>query len=142
METAFSRINIVEFYDRVIAGLEDEHDIRVLCNLMLTKLIVLDPEETVRRLDPIAERFRAILSFKPKENAVKQEIEKAHEASKGVLRATVTLSESFPTAAGAATGGMNQSWRSYWEWVKKDYGAQLKAIEEEDRERTSRVEHG
>lgn len=142
METAFSRINIVEFYDRVIAGLEDEHDIRVLCNLMLTKLIVLDPEETVRRLDPIAERFRAILSFKPKENAVKQEIEKAREASKGVLRATVMLSESFPTATSAATGGMNQTWRSYWEWVKKDYGAQLKAIEEEDHEQISRVEQG
>ncbi|KAI9789286.1 MAG: hypothetical protein M1835_001768 [Candelina submexicana] len=142
METAFSRINIVEFYDRVIAGLEDEHDIRVLCNLMLTKLIVLDPEETVRRLDPVAEKFRATLSFKPKENAVKQEVEKAQEASKGVLRVTVVLSESFPTAAGPTMGGMNQTWRSYLEWVKKEYGAQLKAIEEEDREQTSRVEQG
>ncbi|KAI9718117.1 MAG: hypothetical protein M1812_004375 [Candelaria pacifica] len=142
METAFSRINIIEFYDRVIAGLEDEHDIRVLCNLMLTKLIVLDPEETVRRLDPIAERFRSTLSFRPKDNAVKQEVEKAQEAAKGVLRVTVILSESFPTAAGAAVGGMNQTWRSYWEWVKKDYGAQLKAIEEEDREQTSRAEQG
>lgn len=140
METAFSRINIVEFYDRVIAGLEDEHDIRILCNLMLTKLIDLDPEETMRRLDSIAERFRATLSFKPKENAVKQEIEKAQDASKGVLRVTVLLSESFPAPVGGASSGQNQTWRAYWEWVKKDYGTQLKNIEEEDREQASRLE--
>ncbi|KAI9823636.1 MAG: hypothetical protein M1832_002417 [Thelocarpon impressellum] len=131
METAFARINVLEFYDRVIAGLGDEHDIRVLCNLMLTKLITLDPEETARRLDAIGERFRTILSFKPKENAVKQEIEKAEEASKGVLRVSMQLNNSFPGAGGAASAGQNQTWRSYWEWVRKDFGAQLKGMEDE-----------
>ena len=131
METAFARINIVEFYDRVIAGLGDEHDIRVLCNLMLTKLIVLDPEETVRRLDAIGEKFRTILSFRPKENAVKQEIEKAEEASKGVLRVSIQLNNSFPSTAGVAAAGQNQTWRSYWEWARKDFGAQLKGLEAE-----------
>ncbi|KAI9678727.1 MAG: hypothetical protein M1817_005784 [Caeruleum heppii] len=131
METAFSRMNNVEFFDRVVAGLEDEHDIRVLCNLMLTKLIVLDPEETVRRLDAIAERFRAILSFKLKDNAVKQEIEKAEEASKGVLRVSVELNHTFPSAGGMATSGQNQVWRGYWEWARKDFGGQIKGIEEE-----------
>lgn len=133
METAFSRINILDFFDRVIAGLGDEHDIRVLCNLMLTKLIVLDPEETMRRLDAIAERFRIILSFKPKENAVKQEIEKAQEASKGVLRVSVQLNNAFPAAIGPAASGQNQTWRSYWEWVKKDYSSQIHSIEQEVR---------
>lgn len=100
---------------------------------MLTKLIILNPEETVRRLDAIAERFRAILSFKPKENAVKQEIEKAHEASKGVLRVSVQLNNSFPAGVGPAASGQHQTWKSYWEWVKKDYNIQIHSIEQEVR---------
>ena len=131
MEGAYTRINPIELFDRVIAGLEDEHEIRVLCNLMLTKLIVLDPEEMVRCLDSIAERFRAILSFKPKDNAVKQEVEKANEASKGVLKVTVLLNNAFPGAASSSTNPQGQSWKTYMEWVIKDFRAQLHAMEQE-----------
>ena len=131
METAFSRINSVDFFDRVIAGLEDEHDIQVLCNLMLTKLIVLERDETMRRLDQIAERFRVTLSFKPKENAVKQEIEKADETSKGVLKVSILLNAAFPSAGGPAASGQHQIWRNYWEWVRRDMGLRLRGVEEE-----------
>lgn len=131
MDSAFSRINVTDLFDRVIAGLDDEHDIKVLCNLMITKLIALAPEETVRRLDPIAERFQAILAFKPKENAVKQEVEKAQEASKGVLRVTVRLHMAFPGASSGTADGQVQCqiWRGYWEWVGKDFKSQLQATE-------------
>lgn len=131
MESAFSSLDTAEFFDRVIAGLEDEHDIRVLCNLMLAKLVALEPDETLRRLDQIAERFRAILSYRPKEHAVKQEIEKADEATKGVLKVSAQLRKAFPNAGGSAVSGQNQIWRNYWEWVKKEYSSQMRAIEEE-----------
>lgn len=131
MESAYTRINPLELFDRVIVGLEDEHEIRVLCNLMLTKLIVLDPEEMIRRLDSIAERFRAVLSFKPKENAVKQEVEKANEASKGVLKVTVLLNNAFPVAASSSASPQGQGWRAYVEWVAKDFRAQFHAMEQE-----------
>ena len=121
----------VELFDRVVIGLEDEHEIRVLCNLMLTKLIVLDPEEMVRRLDSIAERFRAVLSFKPKENAVKQEVEKANEASKGVLKVTVLLNNTFSGAASSSTNAHGQGWKPYVEWVAKDFRPQFHAMEQE-----------
>ncbi|KAH8600327.1 TATA-binding protein interacting [Bisporella sp. PMI_857] len=123
METAFSRINIVEFYDRVVDGLKDEHDIRSLCNLMLTKLVVLDPDETARRLDSIADAFRTILSTKLKDNAVKQEIEKQEEAVKGALRISVLLYGAIPGVSSgiAAQGGQHQTWRTYWEWIEKDF---------------------
>jgi len=124
METAFSRVDIITLYDRVIAGLEDEHDIRILCNLMLTKLIVLDPIETQRRLDFISQRFRAILSFKPKDGAVKQELEKIDEASRGVLRVSLQLSSAFPAADAA-------EWASYGEWIRKNYSPQLKTLGDE-----------
>ena len=131
MENAYSRLNHTELFDRVIAGLADEHEIKMLCNLMLTKLIVLDPEETVRRLDPIAEQLRSILSFKPKENSVKQEVEKAAEASKAALKVTVSLHASFPAASAAGTGVQAQSWKGYWEWLNKEHRAMLMSMENE-----------
>jgi len=135
METSFSRINILDFYDRIIAGLSDEHDIRALCNLMLTKLVVLDPDETARRLDAIADCFRSILSTKLKDNAVKQEIEKQDEASKSVLRVTLLLHNAIPGAASTmgAAAGQHQTWRTYWEWVEKDFEPQLRVLRDENR---------
>lgn len=136
MEIAFTRISNIEFYDRVIAGLKDDNDIRQLCNLMVTKLIVIDPDETSRRLDSIAEAFRSVLSSKLKDNAVKQEIEKQEEANKSVLRVTLLLGDRMKAMtgnAGAATSnvGMASGWTTYWEWVNKEFDKQLKGLKEE-----------
>lgn len=131
MEGAYTRVNPADLFDRVVAGLEDEHEIKVLCNLMLTKLIVLDPEESVQHLDAVADRFRVILAFKPKDNAVKQEVEKAHEASKGVLKVTVLLHNAFPSASSNATNVHGQAWKGYWESVVKEFRTQLSAMEQE-----------
>ncbi|CZT41128.1 related to TBP (TATA-binding protein)-interacting protein TIP120 [Rhynchosporium secalis] len=136
METAFSRLNIVDFYDRIIAGLQDEHDIRSLCNLMLAKLIVLDPEETANRLDAIATCFRQIFSVKLKDNAVKQELEKQEEAVKSCLRVSLLLHASIPGASSGATVQTNphQTWRTYWDWIEKDYEFQLKSLRDDGKE--------
>ena len=133
LENAYTRVNPLELFDRVLGGLEDEHEIKVLCNLMVTRLMVLDPDETSRHLDTISDRYRAILSFKPKENAVKQEIEKAAEASRGVLKVSVLLNNAFPpataSAAAAMTNVQGQAWRAYWDWICKEFKSQLASIE-------------
>ena len=134
METAFSRISNVVFYDRVIAGLLDDNDIRALCNLMLSKLIVIDYDETVRRLDAIAECYRAVLSTKLKDTAVKQEIEKQEEANKSILRVTILLHEKTKSSLGAGHGGAGQVWASYYDWVARDFAQQVKGIREESKE--------
>jgi cullin-associated NEDD8-dissociated protein 1 len=157
MESAFSRISLIDLYDRIIAGLSDDNDIRGLCNLMISKLAFVDPEETTRRLDSIAAAFRATLSTKLKESAVKQELEKQDEANKSVLRVTLLLGEKLksnlatgggggPAAAsssgvgagggggGGGGGGVNQIWATYWEWVNKDFAPQLKSLREENKE--------
>ncbi|KAF6845066.1 cullin binding protein [Colletotrichum musicola] len=142
METAFSRINNIDFYDRVVAGLKDDNDIRSLCNLMVSKLMVIDPDETARRLDTIAEAYRAILSTKLKEGAVKQDVEKQEEANKSVLRVTLLLGDrlksnkagSGQAAANASAGGTSQVWNAYWEWVNKEFQAPLKRLRDESRE--------
>ncbi len=121
----------------MIGGIEDEHEIKVLCNLMVAKLIVLDPDETSRHLDAIADRYRTILSFKPKDNSVKQEIEKAAEASKGVLKVSVLLHNAFPVASSAATNVQGQAWKAYWEWVGKEFKSQLTSMENEVKGQTA-----
>ena len=131
MENAYTRVNTLDLFDRVIAGIDDEHEIKVLCNLMLTKLMVLDPDETSRRLDPIAERFRVILAHKPKETAVKQEVEKAAEASKGALKVTILLHNAFPTASGPTVNVQGLAWKQYIEWVSKEFKAQYVSMENE-----------
>ncbi len=130
MENAYSRTSTTDLFDRVVDGLEDEHEIKVLCNLMLTKLIGLDPDEAQRRLDNIAERFRRVLSFKPKENAVKQELEKVEESRRGVLKVTIALNNAFPSAA-ATTTAQGQTWAAYWDWVQKENRAQILTLEQE-----------
>lgn len=144
METAFSRINNVDFYDRIVAGLKDENDIRQLCSLMVTKLIVIDPDETARRLDSIAEAYRSVLSVKIKDGAVKQDIEKQEEANKSVLRVTLLLGDKMKaltgnaaaTASNAAAAG---GWQAYWDWVGKDFERQLRGLREETRELQTRM---
>ena len=126
-------MNPIDLYDRVTSGLDDEHDIKILCNLMITKLVTLAPQETARRLDSIADHYQAILAFRPKENAVKQDVEKAQEASKGVLRVTVRLHNAFPGAVNGAADGQTRClvWRGYWEWVGKEMKVQLQAADME-----------
>lgn len=131
IESAYSRMNHHDLFDRVIAGLGDEHEIKMLCNLMVTKLMALDPEETVRRLDSIADKYRVVLSFKPKENSVKQELEKAAEASKAALKVTVLLHNNFPQVSGTTVNVQGQAWKGYWEWISKEFKTNLMTIDNE-----------
>lgn len=126
-----NRLDAPAFYDRIVAGLADEHEIKILCCLVLSKLLPLYPTESVKRLDALAEKFRAVLAFKPKENAVKQELEKLAEQHKAVVKTGVL----FQRAEGSATAetGEARGWRDFWEWVRKEFPALVKGCEEEIR---------
>ncbi|KAN0079170.1 Armadillo-type fold [Elaphomyces granulatus] len=128
LDSAFSRINVSEFLDRILAGVEDEQDIRALCNLMTVKLIALAPEETQRQLDALSERYRVVLSFRPKDNAVKQDLEKAEEASLGILKISRELEKAFPTAE---SSGEHLKWKAYMDWIRKTFALQLRSLEVE-----------
>lgn len=66
--------------------------------------------------------------LKPKDNAVKQELEKAQEASMGILKVTRELSKAFPNAE---VSGDHHKWKAYMEWVRKTFATQLKSLETE-----------
>ncbi|KAK3680062.1 hypothetical protein LTR78_000439 [Recurvomyces mirabilis] len=122
------RLDIPAFYDRIVAGLGDEHEIKILCCLVLSKLLVIAPAETMRRLDDLAAALRAVLAEKLKENAVKQDVEKLNERQKAVIKVSVVLNK------GAAAGvEESRGWRDYFEWVRKEMAPLLKTAEEEMR---------
>ncbi|KAF2825774.1 TIP120-domain-containing protein [Ophiobolus disseminans] len=141
LETAFARlspIEVSEFFDRIVAGITDEHDVRILCNLMLTKLMVIAPDQVHSRLESIAENFRTVLLVKAKENAVKQEIEKIQEGAKGVLKVSVLLNKQMGTETAAGTAQEDPQlrvWSQYWDWVSKDHAVALSAVTNEMKER-------
>jgi len=137
LENAFSRLSLTdlsECYERIVAGITDEHDIRTLCNLMLTKLMVLAPDETRLRLEAIAESFRMVLAVKPKENAVKQEIEKIEDGKKGVVKVSVLLNKKFSTE-GNSDDSRLRYWGSYWDYINKEFNGLVKMATEEVKER-------
>jgi cullin-associated NEDD8-dissociated protein 1 len=141
LETAFVRLSPIEvsdFFDRVVAGITDEHDIRILCNLMLTKLMLTAPDQVRSRLESIAENFRTVLMIKAKENAVKQEIEKIQEGAKGVLKVSVLLNKQMGTEVAVGTAQEDPQirvWNQYWDWVAKEHAAALKTIFDDMKER-------
>lgn len=131
MEIAPTRIDIVKLYDRVVAGVGDDRGIQALCNLMLGKLVIVAPDETSQRLDSIAEQFRVVLSFTPKETAVRPEIEKADEAKKGVIKVSLELEKAMPSGVGQ--GGVldagRQNWVQYLGYMREKFSAMVKDIE-------------
>lgn len=126
LDTSFSRTHMTELFDRILAGLDDEQDIRAISNLMTSKLIKLVPKDTERHLDSLSEKYTAVLSFKPKDNAVKQELEKAQEASLGILKITKELSKAFPDAE--ASSHLHQ-WKAYMEFVRKNFNQPFTSLE-------------
>ncbi|ODH53216.1 hypothetical protein GX48_00752 [Paracoccidioides brasiliensis] len=125
VDVAFGTLNIAEIFDRILAGIEDEQDIRTLSSLMISKLITFAPDETRARLDALSEPFRTVLSTKPKENAVKQELEKAQDASLGVLKISRELQKAFP---GAETSGEHHAWKAYVEWIGKEFAVLIRSL--------------
>lgn len=121
-------LSLTSIFERVQDGVSDDHDIRTLSNLMLARLSDIDPEETKRRLPAFAEQFKKVLEQKAKENAVKQEIEKINEANAAVIRASLDLAKKFPSANTASTDSDLASWRSYMEYVHKEFANLAKQI--------------
>ena len=132
-----------QFYDRIVAGLTDQHDICALCILILTKLIHLAPDESRRRLGELADAFRHVLSVRPKENAVKTEIDRMQESQKGVMKVSIIVqrtivdgtSEGGLGGMAARSGGVDEptlaSWKSYWDWAKKSMEFLMKEAEDD-----------
>lgn len=125
------RVDMPWLYDRISAGITDEHEIKILCCIVLGKLISIAPQESTRRLELLAQQFRTVLAFKPKENAVKQELEKVAEEQKAVVKVSILFNRAIGADADSRT------WKDYFEWVKKDFPQFVKIAEDDLRSTTS-----
>ncbi|KAI9883063.1 MAG: hypothetical protein M1823_005174 [Watsoniomyces obsoletus] len=121
------RKNVDDFFERILNGLTDDHDIRMLSNMILTKLIRFVPDATQRYLDAMAKGFRVTLSWKSNDKTLKQEREKARDAMNAVLRVSLQLDREFPQVQ--AKKDEHPEWNEYWEWVKREFPGKLKEAE-------------
>lgn len=71
------KLNTGHFIERLVSGLGDEYDIRLLSHAMLCKLSGLAPSTVLASLDQIVEPLQKTLNTKLKSDAVKQEVRMA-----------------------------------------------------------------
>lgn len=126
MDTAFSSLPVADFFERVIAGIGDEHEIKIICCLMLTKCIHLAPIETSHSLDKLADALRVVLAFKPKDNAVKQELEKLQEHNKAILKVMIQMNKAFPSEVQDS-----RPWSETFDWARKEHPQASRLAEDE-----------
>ncbi|CAO3683491.1 unnamed protein product [Umbelopsis vinacea] len=93
LETCLDKVDVYAFLDRVKAGLEDQHEIKVLAHLMIIRLAHVAPTAVEQKIDEMIGPLKATIDFKVKGNAVKQEVEKNQELVRSALRAVAALSK-------------------------------------------------
>ncbi|KAF9289311.1 Cullin-associated NEDD8-dissociated protein 1 [Mortierella alpina] len=93
LEKCRDRVEIFGFIDRILVGLVDQPDIKMLCHLTLVRLSIVSPTAVAQRLDDMVEPLHNTLTFKLKPTAVKQELEKNQELVRSALRAVAFLSK-------------------------------------------------
>jgi cullin-associated NEDD8-dissociated protein 1 len=106
LENLFAAIdNVNEFVAKVVKGLEDQHEIKILCSLMLTRLAGAAPLETQNcmgcydlltlDLEQMTPKFQGmlIISARDKDSVTRQDIEKQHEMRRSCIRTSVALAQ-------------------------------------------------
>ncbi|KAL1924349.1 uncharacterized protein VTP21DRAFT_7384 [Calcarisporiella thermophila] len=129
LETCLERIDIFKFMDRVLEGLKDQHDIKMLAHLMLIRLAAISPTALTQKLDETVEPLRATLNHQVKQNAVKQEIEKNTELVRSALRAICTLARLSEPAVTPKFDGLLREVRSATGPLAEEYRSILAEVE-------------
>jgi cullin-associated NEDD8-dissociated protein 1 len=106
------------------AGLADEGEIRLLALLSLHKAIETHPGTMAPLLPSFIEAFSKVLAQKPREAAVKQEVERMDEGIRGVIRLGLDVQRRWPEGVGA-------EWATWWAEVKTEQGPVIKTVEAE-----------
>ncbi|CAO1637772.1 unnamed protein product [Parajaminaea phylloscopi] len=91
LDACLSQIGLPEYLSRVIAGLRDDDQIKLLCYLILIRLADLVPVQVAQSLDEISEPIAESLKTKLKDGATKQDVEKSTELTRAAFRALVAL---------------------------------------------------
>ncbi|KAJ3295312.1 Cullin-associated NEDD8-dissociated protein 1 [Borealophlyctis nickersoniae] len=125
LESCLSRIQISEFLDRVVQGLNDPAaEIKTLNHLMLQRLCQLTPSAVAKKLNAAATPLKATLMAKPKQNAVKQEMEKNNDLVRSAARTVYVLMKVAAEVNGAAGAATSVAHPNFDQLVKEATGPQ------------------
>ncbi len=103
----------------------------------MTKLLHLAPEESHSRLKDLVRAFRYVLGIRPKENAVKTEIERILEGHKAIVKVSIAFQKVFGSSSDDLVAGAYEEdqglsrWWAYADWLKREFPQLLKAAEDE-----------
>lgn len=73
------------------SGLEDHYDVKMPCHLILSKLADKCPSAVLAVLDSLVDPLQKTINFKPKQDAVKQEVDRNEDMIRSALRAIASL---------------------------------------------------
>ncbi|KAG8364032.1 hypothetical protein BUALT_Bualt19G0084000 [Buddleja alternifolia] len=75
----------------LLLGLNDHYDVKMPCHLILSKLADKCPSAVLAVLDSLVDPLQKTISFKPKRDAVKQEVDRNEDMIRSALRAIASL---------------------------------------------------
>lgn len=73
------------------SGLEDHYDVKMPCHLILSKLADKCPSAVLAVLDSLVDPIQKTVTFRPKQDAVKQEVDRNEDMIRSALRAVASL---------------------------------------------------
>ncbi|KAE8735706.1 Cullin-associated NEDD8-dissociated protein 1 [Hibiscus syriacus] len=85
------------------SGLDDHYDVKMPCDLILSKLADKGPSAVLPVLDSLVDPLQKTINFKPKQDAVKQEVDRNEDMIRSALRAIESLNRIRGGVVGGAT---------------------------------------
>ena len=101
LESCHNSLNMYEFVKYVIVGIVDQHDIQMLCHLMLMTIVASYPDSITSCIPDIVAGLTKNLDSKAKKNDIKQK----HEKVAALKRSAVKAVNALVTAQGGGTNG-------------------------------------
>ncbi|KAL3643794.1 Cullin-associated NEDD8-dissociated protein 1 [Castilleja foliolosa] len=75
----------------LLSGLDDHYDVKMPCHLILSKLADKCPSAVLAVLDSLVDPLQKTITFRPKQDAVKQEVDRNEDMIRSALRAIASL---------------------------------------------------
>lgn len=92
LDTCFDQVNPSSFIVPFLkSGLDDHYDVKMPCHLILSKLADKCPAAVLAVLDSLVDPIQKTLNHKPKQDAVKQEVDRNEDMIRSALRAVASL---------------------------------------------------
>jgi cullin-associated NEDD8-dissociated protein 1 len=71
--------------------------------------------------------FHAYIKTKPRETAVKQEIERLEEGQKAVIKVGLEIQKRYPE-------GLGPAWSDFWTMIRNEHAPLLRAVDDDGRD--------